>query len=69
MENLYGWVFTYNPYTETWLAATRDNYFDLWNGGKNVIKWKGAIQDFIAFINRTEGKPEAINELLKNGNS
>ena len=32
--NLYGWLFTYNPYDEYWYAATRDNYLTMFNSDR-----------------------------------
>lgn len=30
---LYGWIFTFNPFMDRWIATNRDNYFKLWNEG------------------------------------
>jgi hypothetical protein len=37
-NNLEGWLFTYNAFTNEWMAADRDHYQELFNGGDNVIK-------------------------------
>jgi hypothetical protein len=33
-KELYGWIFVYFPYEDRWKATNRDNYFKLWNEGK-----------------------------------
>ena len=32
MDKIYGWLFTYNPYNETWSAYYRDDSAAYWNG-------------------------------------
>lgn len=37
-EELYGWLITFNPYTQLYMGVKRDNYNELWSGDKgNVI--------------------------------
>jgi hypothetical protein len=37
LKYMYGWVLTYNPYREKWLAVERSNYNALWNGGNSGV--------------------------------
>ncbi len=37
-ENLYGWIFHYNPYRVKWEAVHKSNYHDLFNGGEHVLR-------------------------------
>ena len=69
MESLYGWIFTYNPYTKTWLATERDNYMSLFNASSvkdNYLFDKGLIvgssdyKTLIDIIIRTAGHPEKL---------
>lgn len=40
-EHLYGWIFTYNPYLELYMATTREHSRELFNGDEgNVISSK-----------------------------
>lgn len=71
-NNLYGWVFTYNPYEKLWYAAKRENYFLLWNYGpkdkefsENVFR-STDIQTLQYLIKKTNGDKKEINKLLKN---
>lgn len=61
-ENLAGWVFTFNPHTELWLATTRDNYNQLFNGGKDVLKSKD-FHTLQYIIMKTNGNKQKIKQL------
>lgn len=37
LHDCYGWVFTYNPFTDKWRATNRDNYNKLWDGPDDPI--------------------------------
>jgi hypothetical protein len=59
MKNVMGWVFTYNDYTKTWMAATRENaplMFNDFNSDK-VIKSK-SIDTLIEILRKTKGNPK-----------
>lgn len=60
--HIYDWVFHYNIYTNLWEAAKRDNYFELFNGGKNVLR-SSDIKTLITIINRTNGDNDKISKL------
>lgn len=63
MEKLHGWVFTYNSVAQKWEAVTRDNYFDLFNGGSKLSS--SSIETLIEIIIKTEGNQEKLDELTK----
>lgn len=64
MKNLHNWVITYNQYTNSWLAASRDNAKELFSGGPNVLKFKN-IDTLIAILSRTGGNKAKIAKLIK----
>ncbi len=67
-ENLYGWLLTYNPYTDKWLAAKRDDYLDLFSNvekNENILR-SNSIDTLIEVIMKTNGDKKAIDKLLKN---
>ena len=57
--HLYGWLFTYNPYTGHWIAFTKDNYIKAMNESEEnflrsksrdtleeiIIKCEGEVTD------------------------
>lgn len=65
-ENLYNWVFHYNPYTKNWNAIPRDHYLDYWDGTSQdkIIKSKSfsVLQEIIL---KTDGDPKLIKKLIK----
>lgn len=63
MEKLHGWVFTYNSVAQKWEAVTRDNYFDLFNGGPKLSS--SSIETLTELIIKTEGNQEKLDELTK----
>ena len=53
MENLYDYVFWYNPFVETWYAIPTKSYIDFFNGNKladGVIS-SDKIETLISVIN------------------
>jgi hypothetical protein len=64
-DNLYGWLFTYNPYTNLWNAATRDNYFLLFSNPSNELVLKAKdLKVLTELIGRTNGDAKLIKQLL-----
>jgi hypothetical protein len=67
-ENLYGWVFVFNPYQDVWMAAKRENYIQLFSGAEktsdDVLKSKN-IMTLVELISRTDGDTIKIDKLLK----
>lgn len=67
-ENLYGWLFTFNPYTQLWNAAEREDSFQLFSGAdrsSDDVLYNKNIDVLIELINKTEGKPSKIKKLVK----
>lgn len=56
-EEMYDWLFHYNPYEELWYAFKRENKEKYFNGElaeKQVCKAKN-VQVLIEFINKSKG--------------
>jgi hypothetical protein len=56
MEELYDYVFHYNPYTGIWNAIPREDYTEYWNNSSlsSVIKSKN-LNTLIELVTRGEG--------------
>jgi hypothetical protein len=60
MENLYDWLFHYNPYTKVWNAFRRDESSQYFNGElENVLSSKN-YNTLIDIIHKTGGDPKKI---------
>lgn len=69
-EALYGWLITFNCYENEWLATRNDNMFALFNGTNDKVlrvKGVGNINTVLDLINRTQGNPEKLKELVHEG--
>lgn len=68
-ENLYGWVFVYNPYTELWNAARREDYTLLYTAtskkSPKVLRSKD-VNTLIELIIKTNGEPQKVKCILNN---
>lgn len=53
-EELYGWVFTYNPYIGKYMAVERENYNELWNGDKGNVVYGNTSQEVEELIIKKE---------------
>lgn len=61
---MYGWLFTYNPFTDRWMATNRDNYFKLWNEGPNeAVLESRNIDSLIEIIIKGKGDLKTILKL------
>lgn len=67
MEELYGWVFNYNPFTSKWRAVKREFYPMLFSEDENKapVLSSGSIETLVELIVRTEGIKENIDKLVK----
>jgi predicted RecB family nuclease len=67
-EDLYGWVFHFNPYTQLWNTVRREDYFLLFSGvdksSDKVLK-SSQVNTLVELINKTKGEPERIEAFLK----
>jgi len=61
--HIYDWVFHYNIYTSKWNAVRRENYHQLFNGGKDVLS-SSEIDTLITIINRTDGDGKKLKKLV-----
>lgn len=51
VDNIYNYMFHYNPYEELWYAIPRDKYLDYWNGERqNGILFALSIDNLIEII-------------------
>lgn len=66
MNNLYGWVFAYNPYTKQWYAAKREDYYKLWNekDGDGLLK-SGRIETLVELIVKFNGDKAKIEKMIE----
>jgi hypothetical protein len=64
--NLYGWVFTYNPYEGIWYATDRNDYFLLFSdrASKKVLK-STKIDVLVDLVRKTNGEESEIKKLIK----
>lgn len=64
--NLYGWIFSFNPYTQYWYAAKREDYFKLFSNqaDKSILKSK-EITTLEFLINKFDGNLSRINLFIK----
>lgn len=64
-NELYDWVFRYNPYTKKWCATTRENYPKLFSkeGDDDILK-SSSINTLVEVINKIGGDIENVNSIL-----
>lgn len=64
MENLYDWLFHYNPYNKVWNAFRRDESSQYFNGElENVLSSKN-YNTLIDIIHKTDGDAKKIKKLI-----
>lgn len=60
-EELYGWIFSYNPFKNTWRSVNRDNYYKLWNeSASEAILESPDINSIIDIIIKGKGDLRTI---------
>ena len=64
-ENLYEWVFHFNPYTQNWRACKRNEYLDLFNKPESNFLISKNISTLRELIEKTDGNIDKINKLIK----
>jgi hypothetical protein len=64
-NDLYNWVFRYNPYTKKWYATDRSDYNDLFSkeDSEKVLK-SSSIETLIGIISKIEGDIKNIDLIL-----
>lgn len=50
LKYMYGWVLTYNPYRNLWLATHNNNYNALWNGVNSGVLKAKTVEGIIAKV-------------------
>ncbi len=64
-SNLYGWLFTYNPYQNKWSCAKRDNYADMFSDRKSKQVYSSTkIETLIEIITKTDFEEHALSDIL-----
>ena len=65
MENLYGWLFTFNYLTGLWKTTTRDHYMDLFSNEKSKFVLQSSEKDTLIdiVVNKLKGDIDKIPEL------
>lgn len=65
MKKLQGWIFTYNSYTEKWMAAKRENYTKLFSdmSSSDVLK-SSSFNTLQELIIRTGGDQTKLKRLV-----
>lgn len=65
-NNLYNWVFRYNPFNLKWYAAKRENYHELWSdtNSPNVLR-SNDVETLLYLISKTDGDNKKLNKIVK----
>jgi hypothetical protein len=64
MENLYDWLFHYNPFTKTWNAFKRDDLKKYFNGeSENTLSSKN-YNTLVEIIHKSGGDDKKIKKLI-----
>lgn len=53
-EQLWGWIFQYNPYIGKYMAVERDNYRELTNGDKGNVIYADSYPELETLIIESE---------------
>ncbi|XAI97371.1 hypothetical protein [Leptolyngbya phage Lbo-JY46] len=63
---LYGWVITYNPYMNLYLATNKDNYHKLFNNqlDESILK-SSSVESIESLIIKNKGSLNKIVNFLK----
>jgi len=65
-EYLYDWVFTYNPYDNSWNAFKREEFPNYWgfeNPPKSLIK-SSSVNTILMILDRIKGDPNNLGTVL-----
>ena len=56
MNNLYNWLFHYNPHTSLWAAYSREDHTGYWNGTikKDNVYYHADFQELVKILNTTK---------------
>ena len=65
MEKLYGWLFTYNPFNDVWVAYHSDSHIEVSNNYLSPLGIRSKdINTLIALIIKGNGNLLTINKLV-----
>lgn len=65
MNELFDWVFHYNPYTQKWNATKREHATELFNGNNGHVISSSSVDTLVELIIKGQGDFDKINELVK----
>ena len=57
-EQLWGWIFQFNPYIQKYMATTRENYHELSNGDKGNVLYAETMSILEKLILEKQGVVE-----------
>jgi len=60
-EQLYQWIFNYNPYTQDWRAVKREDYIQLFSDNDEIVLKSSKIDTLVEIIKKTNGKLNKLN--------
>ena len=63
-ENLYGWLFTYNPHTENWRTCKREDYLKFFSSPETEFIRSKNLNTLIEIIIKTQGDEDKIKKLI-----
>lgn len=63
-NDLYGWIFTYNPETGNWRACTRDRYNDLFSIPEENFPRSKDLLTIQELVMKYEGEEDVLMGLL-----
>ena len=58
-ENLYDWLFHYNPYRKVWVAFKREDYQEYFNNKNHGIA-SSSVNTLVEIIEKTNGDTEKL---------
>lgn len=63
---MYGWMFTYNPFTKQWCAFEKDHFYEYWSNHTSpyVLRSKH-LNTLLDLIHKTKGDVDLIDDLVK----
>ena len=60
-EELYQWIFSFNPYEGSWRAVKREDYLKLFSNEDEIVLKSSKIDTLIGIIGKTNGKLNKLN--------
>jgi hypothetical protein len=64
MEDLYGWLFHYNPYMKHWAVFKKEDMGNYFNGKLKDVLISSKVDTLIEIVINTQGDPDKVKALL-----